>query len=88
MFTVRNMAAAMLIALTTGCATGLNSVQESELASYRARNLAVEEKSPGLAAGLGFLRITLAVPLAISTRVGQRTSRSCYEYEAGKYRYH
>jgi uncharacterized membrane protein len=55
MFTVRNMAAAMLIALTTGCATGLNSVQESELASYRARNLAVEEKSPGLAAGLGFL---------------------------------
>ncbi|MNT31024.1 hypothetical protein D3C72_1668460 [compost metagenome] len=40
------------------------------------------------AVALGFLRITLAVPLAISTRVGQRTSRSCYEYEAGKYRYH
>lgn len=55
MFTVRNLTAALLIVLTTGCANGLNSVQESELASYRARNLAVEEKNPGLAAGLGFL---------------------------------
>ena len=53
--TIRNLTAAALIALTTGCATGLNSAQESELASYRARNLAVEEKSPGLAAGLGLL---------------------------------
>lgn len=53
MSTIRNLTAAALIALTTGCATGLNSAQESELASYRARNLAVEEKSPGLAAGLG-----------------------------------
>lgn len=55
MSTIRNLTAAALIALTTGCATGLNSAQESELASYRARNLAVEEKSPGLAAGLGLL---------------------------------
>ncbi|RCL25108.1 hypothetical protein C6A77_14900 [Pseudomonas sp. AFG_SD02_1510_Pfu_092] len=55
MSTVRNLTAAALIALTTGCATGLNSAQESELASYRARNLAVQEKSPGLAAGLGLL---------------------------------
>lgn len=55
MSTVRNLTAATLIALTTGCATGLNSAQESELASYRARNLAVQEKSPGLAAGLGLL---------------------------------
>ena len=53
--TVRNLTVAALLALTTGCATGLNSAQESELASYRARNLAVEEKSPGLAAGLGLL---------------------------------
>lgn len=44
MSTIRNLTAAALIALTTGCATGLNSAQESELASYRARNLAVEEK--------------------------------------------
>ncbi|WP_063912769.1 MULTISPECIES: hypothetical protein [unclassified Pseudomonas] len=55
MSTIRNLTAAALIALTTGCATGLNSAQESELASFRARNLAVEEKSPGLAAGLGLL---------------------------------
>ncbi|MEN5219212.1 hypothetical protein ABE484_25430 [Pseudomonas pudica] len=55
MSTIRNLTGAALIALTTGCATGLNSAQESELASYRARNLAVEEKSPGLAAGLGLL---------------------------------
>ncbi len=55
MFTLRNLTAATLIALTTGCATGLNSAQESELASYRANNLAVEEKNPGLAAGLGLL---------------------------------
>ncbi len=55
MSTIRNLTAAALIALTTGCATGLNSAQESELASYRARNLAVEEKNPGLAAGLGLL---------------------------------
>lgn len=55
MSTIRNLTAAALITLTTGCATGLNSAQESELASYRAKNLAVEEKSPGLAAGLGLL---------------------------------
>ncbi|MFJ4050718.1 hypothetical protein [Pseudomonas hunanensis] len=55
MSTIRNLTAAALITLTTGCATGLNSAQELELASYRAQNLAVEEKSPGLAAGLGLL---------------------------------
>ena len=55
MSALRNLTAATLIALTTGCATGLNSTQESELASYRAQNLAVEEKNPGLAAGLGLL---------------------------------
>jgi uncharacterized membrane protein len=55
MFKFRNIVAATLITLTTGCASGLNSVQEAELARYRANNLAVEEKSPGLAAGLGIL---------------------------------
>ncbi|MGV8861072.1 MAG: hypothetical protein ACOH2O_14235 [Pseudomonas sp.] len=55
MLVLRNFTAATLIALTAGCATGLNSSQESELASYRANNLAVEEKNPGLAAGLGLL---------------------------------
>lgn len=52
---LRGFIAATLIALTTGCASGLNSFQESELASYRANNLAVEEKNPALAAGLGIL---------------------------------
>lgn len=55
MFKFRNLVAATLIALTAGCASGLNSVQEAELARYRANNLAVQEKSPGLAAGLGVL---------------------------------
>lgn len=55
MFAFRNFAAAVLIASTTGCATGLNSAQESQLAAYRANNLDVQEKNPGLAAGLGLL---------------------------------
>ena len=55
MFALRNLTAAMLIVLSTGCATGLNSVQQSELASYKASNLAVQEKSPGVGAALGLL---------------------------------
>lgn len=55
MSALRNLAAVALLSLTAGCATGLNSAQESELASYRANNLDVQEKSPGLAAGLGLL---------------------------------
>jgi hypothetical protein len=51
----RILSAVALIALTTGCASGLNSAQESELAGYRANHLDVQEKSPGLAAGLGLL---------------------------------
>lgn len=55
MFDLRNLMAAMFIVLTTGCASGLNSVQESELAGYKANNLAVQEKSPGAGAALGLL---------------------------------
>lgn len=51
----RNFSAAVVIAMTTGCATGLNSAQEAELAGYRANHLDVQEKNPGLAAGLGLL---------------------------------
>lgn len=54
-FMLRNVTAAALIAMTAGCANGLNSVQEQELAAYRANNMAVQEKSAGLAAGLGLL---------------------------------
>ena len=55
MFKFRTLVAATFITLTAGCASGLNTVQESELAHYRANNLAAEEKNPGLAAGLGIL---------------------------------
>ncbi|WP_434771858.1 hypothetical protein [Pseudomonas entomophila] len=55
MFALRTLVAAAVIAMTTGCANGLNSVQEAELATYRANNMAVQEKSPGAAAGLGLL---------------------------------
>lgn len=44
---LRNLTAAALIAMTAGCANGLNSVQEQELAAYRANNMDVQEKSRG-----------------------------------------
>ena len=44
-----------LLAITTGCANGLNSVQKAELDSYEARGLAIQEKSPGTGAALGLL---------------------------------
>ena len=55
MSTLRSLFAATLIVLTTGCASGLNSAQQSELAMLRAKNLAVEVKQPVLGAGLGLL---------------------------------
>lgn len=41
--------------LCVGCATGLNIRQEHEMKTFKARGLAVEEKSVGAAVGLGFL---------------------------------
>jgi len=41
--------------LITGCASPLNSAQKHELKAYESKGLAVEEKNPGLAAGLGLL---------------------------------
>lgn len=55
MSALRNVSAAVLIALTAGCASGLSRDQESELAGYRANHVDVQEKNPGLAAGLGIL---------------------------------
>lgn len=55
MSTLRSLFAVTLIVLTTGCASGLNSAQQSELAMLRAKNLAVEVKQPILGAGLGLL---------------------------------
>lgn len=43
------------IVASTGCASGLNSYQESELHHYEAAGLAVEEKSPALGTALGLL---------------------------------
>ncbi|WP_181111316.1 hypothetical protein [Pseudomonas japonica] len=48
-------AAVPLLGMLAGCATPLNSAQKAELDHYRAENLVVEEKNPGLAAGLGLL---------------------------------
>lgn len=41
--------------LYTGCASKINSGQENELKSYKAKGLYVEEKSLGAAAALGIL---------------------------------
>ncbi|SEQ74329.1 MULTISPECIES: hypothetical protein [Pseudomonas] len=49
------VAAVGMAVLLNGCASGLNSFQKSELDRYEARGLVVQEKSPGLAAGLGLL---------------------------------
>lgn len=38
-----------------GCATPISTMQKSELQAYQAKGLAVEEKNPSLAAGLGIL---------------------------------
>jgi hypothetical protein len=47
------MAASVL--LLTGCAAGLNAVQEQELRAYEHKDLAVHEKSEAAAALLGIL---------------------------------
>ena len=36
-----------LLVITTGCASGLNSVQKAELDAYEARGLAIQGKEPG-----------------------------------------
>ncbi len=51
----RSLLAVLLVAFCSGCATGLNSAQKTELDHYEARGLAVTEKSPGLGAALGLL---------------------------------
>ncbi|MBI6954863.1 hypothetical protein [Pseudomonas sp. CCOS 191] len=51
----RPLLIAALLMLTSGCASGLNSIQQAELDHYRANNLAAEEKSPTAAMLLGLL---------------------------------
>lgn len=43
------------LVLLAGCASGLSSRQETDLAIYESRGLAVQEKSPAVATALGIL---------------------------------
>lgn len=52
---VRTLLATAILATATGCASGLNSYQKSELEHFQANGIAVEEKNPGLGAALGLL---------------------------------
>lgn len=52
---LRTLLIGCLLAITTGCANGLNSIQRAELDSYEAHGLAVKEKTPGVGAVLGLL---------------------------------
>jgi hypothetical protein len=45
----------LLATLCTGCATGLNSVQEREYKAMKAEKVLIEEKNPGTGAVLGIL---------------------------------
>lgn len=51
----RLLLAVGMAVICSGCASGLNSHQKSEMRNYEARGLAVEEKSKGTAAALGLL---------------------------------
>lgn len=51
----RMLLAVSFVALTSGCASGLNSQQKTELRQYEARGQAVQEKNPGTGAALGLL---------------------------------
>ncbi|MCY1378035.1 hypothetical protein D9M69_656390 [compost metagenome] len=41
--------------ISSGCASGLNSQQKTELKNFEARGLSVQEKNPGAGAALGLL---------------------------------
>lgn len=49
------LSAILATGLLSSCATPLNSAQDAELKSYRAKGLEVKEKNPGTAAALGIL---------------------------------
>ncbi|WP_160288114.1 gas vesicle protein GvpG [Pseudomonas knackmussii] len=55
MLVKRALAAAVVVGMCSGCATGLNSQQKTEYARYEAKGQLVEEKSPGTGAALGLL---------------------------------
>ncbi|GLZ86023.1 hypothetical protein Pres01_20740 [Metapseudomonas resinovorans] len=43
------------LVIGSGCASGLNSQQKTELRNFESRGLSVEEKNPGAGAALGLL---------------------------------
>jgi len=45
----------LLLFILSSCASGITSAQKRELTSYKSKGLYVQEKNPGLAAGLGLL---------------------------------
>jgi len=49
------LAMIVIVSLLCGCATPITVAQEHELRAYEAKGLAVEEKNPAAAAGLGIL---------------------------------
>lgn len=46
---------AVVVSFSTGCVSGLNSIQEREYAQFELEDTLVEEKSVGTAVALGFL---------------------------------
>lgn len=52
---MKHMALAVVAAMLTGCAAGINSAQKQELESYKTRGFYVQEKNEGTAAALGIL---------------------------------
>lgn len=75
MSTLRTLFAATLIALTTGCASGLNPAQKSEFAELRAKNLDVEVKRPTWQPALAYC---LAVdPCTVEPTVTASPTCSC-----------
>lgn len=46
---------ALVTSLTTGCASGLNSMQKREYQAFKNDNVLVEEKNPSTGAALGIL---------------------------------
>jgi len=69
------------IVASTGCASGLNSYQKSELRHFEAAGLAVEEKNPAMGTALGLLPVaapSMAASMAWASSICcSGRSRSC-----------
>jgi len=52
---VKNIVLVMIVAISSGCASGLNSLQKREYAAFENDGVLIEEKSPTLGVVLGIL---------------------------------